>query len=71
VSKRTFAKKLLSSNEVAVVERKKTFDKLPSKKREEEEDFDTDAKIIQLPQAEEEDLKEILANIPEEEAEEE
>jgi len=43
---------------------------LPSKKKE-EEDVDPDTEIIQLPQVEEEDLKEILANILEEEAEEE
>jgi len=46
------------------------FDKLPSK-REQEEDVDPDTEIIQLPQVEEEeDLEEILANIPEEEPEE-
>jgi len=72
-SKTAFAKKLLSLNEVeeeveVVEERKKTFDKLPSKKREQEEDVDPDTEFIQLPQVEEEeDLKEILANIPEEE----
>jgi len=73
-AKTAFAKKLLSSNEVVEeeeeVERKKTFDKLPSKKKE-QEDVDPDTKIIQLPQVEEEDLEEILANIPEEEEEEE
>jgi len=69
-AKTAYAKKLLSSNEVEVVEeRKKTFDKLPSKKR---EDVDSDSKIIQLPQVEEEEgLEEILVNIPEEEPEEE
>jgi len=42
------------------------------KKREQEEDVDPDTEIIQLPQVEEEeDLKEILANIPEDEPEEE
>jgi len=52
--------------------RKKTFDKPPLKKREQEEDVDPDTEIIQLPQVEEEeDLEEILANIPEDEPEEE
>jgi len=78
--KTAFAKKLLSLNEVVeeeeveVEERKKrvSFDKLPLKKREQEEDVDPNTKIIQLPQVEEEeDLKEILANIPEDEPEEE
>jgi len=71
-TKMAFAKKLLSSNEVVeeeeveVEERKKraSFNKLPLKKREQEEDVDPDTKIIQLPQVEEEeDPREILANI--------
>jgi len=74
-AKTAFAKKLLSLNEVVEVEERKkrvSFDKIPLKKREQEEDVDPDIKIIQLPQVEEEeDLKEILANIPEEVPEEE
>jgi len=69
-SKTAFAKKLLSSNgveEEVVEERKKSFDKLPSKKKEKEEpDVDSDTEVIHLPQIEEEDLEEILAGIPDE-----
>jgi len=78
-AKMAFAKKLLSLNavvveeEVEVEERKKrvSFNKLSTKKGEQEEDVDPDTEIIQLPQVEEEDLEEILANIPEDEPEEE
>jgi len=59
LAKTAFAKKLLSSNEVVVEEeveeeRKKrvSLDKLPSKKREQEENVDPDTKIILLPQVE-------------------